>query len=348
MGSPRTDEILEALRWLALTPGGQRKARLPELTPLSETEAKAIRETLEAVEMGIDVSLILELDRLVEEWLQSPGDRKKGTIAPQSDLPPLFELLRRDKYALMNHRVRVEFLRWLFNDSTETEAHKAVRIIRKHGGRFYVPKAGRRREAARRIRMRIEGFVEAGMTKGKALRAVTGGEVGPVPRRLQLDYGYPETFPPLPPISVGKALSLLRELDREERVPPRQKHHKRPGRNKRETPGNPVYSGPKSVRTSRLSTISACASTEATGGRRDDRHPDDDRRPRPDDRRARPDVEAPADARGRAPVRADRRPRVLPARGRGGMAPGPHVPDDDRGDDPPRKRPGRVKRRPPP
>lgn len=95
-------------------------------------------------------------------------------------------------------------------------------------------------------------------------------------------------------------------------------------------------------------TLKPRPSTKAAGGRRDDRHPDDDRRPRPDDRRERPDVEAPADARGRAPVRADRRPRVLPARGRGGVAPGPHIPDDDRGDDPPRKRPGRVKRRPPP
>ena len=94
MGSPRTVEILEALEWLSRTPGERKRTPPPDLTPLSEAETGAVREALEAAEMGIDVERILHGERGAERQLQRPIDRRTGRIAPLKTLPPFLEILR--------------------------------------------------------------------------------------------------------------------------------------------------------------------------------------------------------------------------------------------------------------
>ena len=339
MGSPRVEEILEALQWLALTLGEQRKTPPPVLTPLSEAETGAVRAALEAAEMGTDVASLFELERIVEELLQSPADRKRGRIAPEANLPPILEILRRDPYALFGFRVRLKFLRWLRYEAGDRDARKALRLLMRPRSENPDP---RRELAATRASMRVEGFTEAGMTKREAVRAVAEGRPGPVPARLQRDHGYPATFPPLKPTSIGLILSLLRERDREFRVPPQRAPHKRPGRNKRETPGNPVYSGPKAAQKAGLSTLPLGETTAAERGRHDEL-PHDNRSRRPAQGAAPNPPGVEAQRKGAAILKAVRKPRSVRGGGAVAVPRGTDVRSHGRGDGSARKRPGRVK-----
>ena len=344
MGSPRVDEILEALGWLALTPGERRKNPPPDLTPLSEAETAAVREALEAAEMGIPVGEIFEFERMVEELLQSPADRKRGRIAPEENLPPILEILRRDVYALCGFRVCSMFLRWLRYRAGDRDARKALRLLRRPRQEFQLPDKW---DSLWDASDRVEGFIESGMTRSAAVRAVAAGVAGPRPRGFWKAHDRPESFPPCSPSTVGRILSLLRDRDLLLRTPPQRAPHKRPGRNKRETPGNPVYSGPKPAQKAGFSTLPPRPSTDAERGR-DDELPHDNRSRRPAQGAAANPPRVEAQRQGAAVLKAVRKPGSVRGRGAVAVPRGADVRSHGRRDDPPRTRPGRVKRRPPP
>jgi len=366
MESPRTVEILEALRWLSLTPGEQRKTPPPELTPLSEAETGAVRKALEAAEMGLDVASILTMEASAEERLQTPEDRKRGKL--RRPLPHVLEILKRNALALFSFRVRMAFLQWL-SRCPERDARKALRLLRG-------PNVDPEREAlAGHLFDRIAGFIEVGMTKGAAVRAVAEGKPAPVPKWLREDHAAmvrerdektgemgpwrslrdvdpfappatsPDLFPASAPLSIGRVLSLLRSAERAIGVPPRRAPHKRPGRNKRETPGNPVYSGPKTAQEAGLSTLPSRRSTGAEG-KRNDELPNDNRSRRPAQGAATNAQGLETQRKGAAILEAVRKPRAVRGRGAVAVSRGSDVRSHGRGDDSARKRPGRVKEPP--
>lgn len=347
MGSPRVEEIIAALGWLALTPGEQRKAKPPELTPLTLKERFAIGEAIAAVEMGIDAGMLLDEQIQVEMSLQRPRDRQRGEIVPHAELPPVLEILRRHDHALVNCRVAHEFLFWLRTEASNREASAAMRLLK---GRDADPT---RFDEAVAAFAAVDAFMHAGMTKGEAVRAVAAGKVAPARpcdsdglceiRALPIEgrFGF-GAVPVLGPMTVGKVLYLLRKAGRSWGVPPQRVPHKRPGRNKRETPGNPVYSGPKSAQKAGLSTLPPRRSTDAEG-KRDDDLPHDNRSRRPAQGAAPNPPGVEAQREGAAILQAVRKPRAVRGRGAEPLPRGSDVRSHGRGDGSARKRPGRVK-----
>jgi hypothetical protein len=361
MGSPRVEEILEALGWLALTPGERRKAKPPDLTPLSDAETAAVREALEAAELGIDVPTILVLERHVEKMLQTPEDRRRGRIAPPEHLPPLLEILRRDPFALHGARFRAEFFVWLWTKATDREARNVLRILR---SRDPIRDAdSERTKLAVGVYTRVKILRDSGLSRSEAIRKLAATEsITPCGARdctgLAAERPDPEMsalearnrafseaaieLSAAARLSPSEIESLLRTAETFLRVPPQRAPHKRPGRNKRGTPGNPAYSGPKATQKAGLSTLSPRRSTDAEG-KRDDELPHDNRSRRPAQGAAPNPPGVEAQREGAAILEAVRKPRSVRGRGAVAVPRGTDVRSHGRGDDSARKRPGRVK-----
>ncbi len=335
MESPRTVEILEALRWLSLTPGERRKTPPPELTPLSKEETRTVRDAIEAAEMGIDVVRVLGMELCAERLYQSPADRKHGRIAPEADLPPVLEALRVNPWCINSHRLRRRFMRWLWDEASDRDARKALRHLK-------TPQIGRPvPRLSTLVRWSVDVLTDRGMSRAAAARAVAKGEGAPAPVWLHERLG---RNPP-PPMPLPDVLALLRLADVRRPRPPQRAPHKRPGRNKRETPGNPVYSDPKTAQEAGLSTLPSRRSTGAEG-KRNDELPNDNRSRRPAQGAATNAQGLEAQRKGAAILEAVRKPRAVRGRGAVAVPRGSDVRSHGRGDDSARKRPGRVKEPP--
>lgn len=154
MESPRTVEILEALRWLTLTREERRTTAPPEITPLSTAEATAIEAAIALTELGLDVAAALELDRAAENLLRSRHDRRAGRPRPIDALPPVLKIVKADLLALHSFRVRSLFLSWLRScpDSQAKAVFKALKY-----GPFTRRVLGRLAEAES-VFQRVHGF----------------------------------------------------------------------------------------------------------------------------------------------------------------------------------------------
>ena len=208
MGSPRTVEILEALRWLSLTPGERRKAKPPDLTPLSDAETDAVREALEAAEMGIEVWRSLGIEAVVEDAMRSNADREAGRLADLERLSPL-ELLRLSPAPLDSSRIRDRVLDWLRTCSS-AEAKRALAVLRADHSwnRIYMKAATAILE--RFDFLRSNGYSEAGAVQ----RIATQGAPAPewltgIDQTLESDMS-PLGVPSVPPMPESRVRSLLR------------------------------------------------------------------------------------------------------------------------------------------
>lgn len=341
MGSPRTEEILEALRWLSLTPGARTKTPPPGITPLSEAETAAVREALEAAEMGIDVERVLAMEAIAERLYQSPRDRKLGRIAAAADLPHVLEAVRMNPWAINSHRIRRRFMKWLWDEASDHDAGKAFRYLREP--RRFRPLPPEKRRLCSLVGWSVDGLMEQGMSAVAAVLVVSRGDGPPAPTRLHDRLGCAP--PPAMPLREAQALFRLWKIRRPK--PPERAPHKRPGRNKRGIPGNPVYSGPKTAQEAGFSTLPPRPSTDEERGR-DDQLPHDNRSRRPAQGAAANPPRVAAQRKGAAVLKAVREPGSVRGGGDRAIPRGKDVRSHGRRDDPPPQRPGRVKRRPPP
>lgn len=226
----RATAILGALEWLA-KPETKRACRPPELTPLSEVEAEAIRTTIDATDMGIDVSYSLGMDTLAEDVIRSDADREAGRLAKIDDARVL-DLLRETPVALDSWRVRDRFRDWI-SKCSDREALAALRELRK-GGKY-----GNREFLGTAVLERLDFLREAGFLEAEAVRHVAKQGC---PYFMQ-DEGstvdmlvVPKGSSPMPPMTVGLVRSLLRDGKRAMLIPRKLTPHKRPGRSKPKTP----------------------------------------------------------------------------------------------------------------
>lgn len=340
MGSPRTVEILEALKWLSLTPGERRKTRPPDLTPLSEVETEAFREALEAVEMGIDVPFSLGMDALAEDTIRSDDDRKRGRLA-DIDGTPVLDLLRSARgIPLHSFRIRDRFLDWLATCDSR-DARNALALLKRDAGPF-----SNREHLGIAVLERVDYLRAAGFLESEAVQRVAE-QGAPWPAEL---VGVESTVEALgsralPPMSIGLVRSLLRDGKRAYLIPRKLARHKRPSASKRAATSSAVYSDPKPAETSPLSTLPSRQSTGAGRERYDDL-PNDNRSGRPTQAEAANPPGVEAQRQGAAILQAVRKPRALRGRGADAVPRGSDVRSHGRGDDSTRKRPGSVKEPP--
>ena len=113
--SPRAEEIVDALDWLALTSRERKEKPVPNLTPLSANERRAVLAVLHAHESAVAVSEVLacevKADALMPrplmdirriEWVGEGRDRS----ATNDSVARYFAGLIKDRHALDSHRFR--------------------------------------------------------------------------------------------------------------------------------------------------------------------------------------------------------------------------------------------------
>ncbi len=113
--SPRADELVKALEWLALTPSVRRHEPDPCFTPLSADERRAILAAVNAHESGVAVSEVLGLEEKADALMPRPlvdteqlewigeGEERRATDA---SVASYYAKLAKDSHAIESHRFR--------------------------------------------------------------------------------------------------------------------------------------------------------------------------------------------------------------------------------------------------